>query len=152
MKKFLRILPLLFAFIWQTHADDLANVSLNYCNTPENILQYQIDPGVETGICYTLSNGAKTPVTVKLSFVDGTFTNDQRQNKACLSDTNIENFWKYVTEYDQLVTLKPWETVQKTAKLFYPAGMDGLYHGCVVYSVVEAQKDATAATSSSFTM
>ena len=30
--------------------------------------------------------------------------------------------------------------------------MDGLYHGCVVYSVVEAQKDATAATSSSFTI
>jgi len=152
MKRLLRILPLLFVFIWQTHADDLANVSLNYCDTPENILQYQIDPGVETGICYTLSNGAKTSVTVKLSFVDGTFTNDQRQNKACLSDTNIENFWKYVTEYDQLVTLKPGETIKKTAKLLYPTGMDGLYHGCVVYSIVEAPKDSTATTASSFTI
>jgi len=75
-----------------THADDLGNLSLNYCDTSENTLQYQIDPGVETGICYTISNGAKTPVTVKVSFIDGTFTNDQRQNKACLSDTDVENF------------------------------------------------------------
>jgi hypothetical protein len=92
MKKLLRLLPLVFAFIGQTHADDLANVTLNYCDTPENTLQYQIDPGVETGICYTLSNGGKTSVTVKLSFIDGTFTNDQRQNKACLSDIDTINF------------------------------------------------------------
>jgi len=153
MKKFLRILPLIFVVIGQTHADDLANVSLNYCDTPESTLQYQIDPTVETGICYTLSNASKNPVTIKLSFIDGTFTNDQRQNKACLSDADVENFWQYVTEYDQLITLKAGETIKKEAKLLYPKDMDGLYHGCVVYSVVEEVKDATTnATSFSILM
>gem|GEM_PF-1067222 len=57
-----------------------------------------------------------------------------------------------MTEYDQLVTLKPGETIKKTAKLLYPTGMDGLYHGCVVYSIVEAPKDSTATTASSFTI
>lgn len=153
MKRFLRILPIVLVFMWQTRADDLANVGLEYCNTQENALQYQIAPGVETGICYTLSNGAKTPVTVKVSFIDGTFTNDQRKNPACLSDSDVENFWKYVTGYDQLVTLKAGETIKKEAKLLYPIGMDGLYRGCVVYSVVEVTKDEKSnATSFSILM
>lgn len=141
----------MFAFVWASHASDLANVSLDYCDTTENALQYQLAPGVETGICYNLSNGSNAPVTVKLSFIDGTFTNDQRQNKACLSDIDTENFWQYVTEYDQVVTLKAGETIKKEAKLLYPIGMDGLYHGCVVYSVVETAKDTTS-TATSFSI
>jgi len=92
MKKLLLLLPVVITFTSLVHADDLANVSLDYCTTTENTLQYQIDPEVETGICYNLSNASTTPVTIKLSFIDGTFTNDQRQNKACLSDTDTENF------------------------------------------------------------
>lgn len=123
--------------VWCTFADDLAYVSLDYCDAPENLLQLQVDPNQETGICYTLANGSPNTVTVKLSFVDGTFTNDQRQNKACLSDTDTENFGKYVTDYDELITLKPGEAIRKEAKIMYPKGMDGVYYGCVVYSIVE---------------
>ena len=148
MKKLLLLLPVVITFTSLVHADDLANVSLDYCTTTENTLQYQIDPEVETGICYNLSNASTTPVTIKLSFIDGTFTNDQRQNKACLSDTDTENFWKYVTSYDQLVTLKAGETIKKDAKMLYPTGMDGLYHGCIVYSVIEEIKDTTTDTTS----
>lgn len=137
MKKFL----VLFSFVCLVGgfaaADDLAYVSLEYCDAPENLLQIQVDPGQQTGICYTLSNGSQKPVTIKLSFLDGTFTNDQRQNKACLSDKDVENFWRYITDYDQLITLQPWEALRKEATLMYPKGMDGLYYGCVVYSVVE---------------
>lgn len=151
MKRLLRLLPIIFSFVWVTLADDLANVSLNYCTTANNILQYQLTPGTETGICYTLSNGSKTPVTIKLWFIDGTFTNDQRQNKACLSDADTINFWQYVTGYDTLVTLQPGETLKKNAVLLYPVGRDGLYHGCVVYSVVQATKD-TQSNNTSFSI
>lgn len=111
-----------------------------------------MDPGTETGICYTLSNASKKSVTIKLSFIDGTFTNDQRQNKACLSDADVENFGKYVTDYDQLVTLKAGETIKKEATLKYPEGMDGLYHGCVVYSVVEKTKGEASTAAASFSI
>jgi hypothetical protein len=58
-----------------------------------------------------------------------------------------------VTGYDELVTLKAGETIKKEAKLLYPIGMDGLYHGCVVYSVVDTIKDTTSnATSFSILM
>jgi len=151
MKKLLGVFFIIFSVWWFVLADDLAYVSVEYCNTPDNVLQYQIDPLAETGICYTLSNGSKVPVTIKLSFVDGIFTNDQRQNKACLSETDTENFWKYVTEYDELVSLNPWETIKKEAKLMYPKDMDGLYYGCLVYSVVE-QKEVGVGTSFSILM
>jgi hypothetical protein len=48
--------------------------------------------------------------------------------------------------------LKPGETIQKTAKLLYPTGMDGLYHGCVVYSVVEATQDTQSNGATSFSI
>ena len=152
MKKLIGLFAVVVTVWWFALADDLANVSLNYCDTPENTLQYQIDPGVETGICYNLSNASSKPVTIKLSFIDGTFTNDQWQNKACLSDADIENFWKYVTEYDQLVTLKAGETIKKEATLLYPKDMDGLYHGCVVYSVVEKSSDEVSTATASFSI
>lgn len=149
MKKLIGLLSVLLVAGSCAFADDLADVSLGYCDTPEKTLQYQIDPGAETGICYMLSNASKKPVTIKLSFIDGTFTNDQWQNKACLSDADVENFGKYVTDYDQLITLKAGETIKKEAKLRYPEGMDGVYHGCVVYSVVEkADKQASTAGAS----
>ena len=92
MKKLLWIVPILLVFGCTYAQTDLAYVSLDYCDAPENLLSLQVDPETETGICYTLANGSKNTVTVKLSFVDGTFTNDQRQNKACLSDKDTENF------------------------------------------------------------
>jgi len=126
--------------LWWAHADNETNVSLDFCATTANALTYHIDGGVETGICYVFSNHSNSPVTVKMWFVDGTFTNDQQQNKACLSDTAGEKFWKYVTNYDQVLTIKAGETIKKTAKLLYATGMNWLYRGCIVYSVVEENR------------
>ena len=139
MKRLLRILPILCICIGQVHGDELANLSLNYCTTSENTLQYKINPWVQTGICYTIDNRSAIPLNIKVLFVDGTFTNDQQKNKACLSDTAGENFWKFVTGYAQNIMIKAGETVKKEAKLLYPLGMEWLYHGCIVYSIVEKQ-------------
>lgn len=42
-----------------------------------------------------------------------------------------------MTDYEQLIMLKPGEAIQKKATLLYPQGMDGRYHGCITYSIVE---------------
>lgn len=142
MKKFLRILPLITIGIWWVYASsDLTNVSLEFCNTSANGLTYHIDAGVQTGICYSMINHSNESVKVKIWFVDGTYTNDQQQNKACLGDNDIEKFWKYVSGYDQFITLKAGETKKNIAELLYATGMNGLYHWCVVYSLVEENKE-----------
>ena len=48
-------------------------------------------------------------------------------------------------DYDDIITLKPGEAVKKEATLMYPKGMDGLYYGCIVYSIVE-ERDPNAPT------
>jgi hypothetical protein len=50
-----------------------------------------------------------------------------------------------VTDYDQIITLQAGEAVKKEAMLMYPKGTDGLYYGCVVYSIIE-EKDPNAPT------
>lgn len=141
MKKFLRILPLVAVVIWWAYASDVTNVSLEFCNTSANGLTYHIDAGTQTGICYNMTNHSDIPVKVKIWFIDGTYTNDQQQNKACLGDNDREKFWKYVTGYDQLISLKAGESLKKTAQLLYTTGMNWLYHGCIVYSLVEENKE-----------
>jgi len=42
-----------------------------------------------------------------------------------------------VTDYEQLVMLQPGEAIQKEATILYPQGKDGIYHGCITFSIVE---------------
>ena len=43
---------------------------------------------------------------MKIVFVDGGFTNDQRKNKSCGLEGDVKMFGQYVTGYEQTITLK----------------------------------------------
>lgn len=118
-----------------THADNLQNIFLDYCNTDAKTLSYTIDTNVETGICYTVSNNSSQETTVKVNFIDGTFTNDKEAAQACWDEGRKEMFGQYVTGYQSLVTLWSGESKKQMAKLRYPQGKDGQYYGCVTYSI-----------------
>ena len=108
MKKFLIaslfLIPIMMG-INSTHADNLQNIFLDYCNTDAKTLSYTIDTNVETGICYTVSNNSSQETTVKVNFIDGTFTNDKEAAQACWDEGRKEMFGQYVTGYQSLVTL-----------------------------------------------
>lgn len=150
----------LFAFLlcifmgvsWNTRADELKNISLDYCDTTGNVLQYTVEPEVQTGICYSLTNNSDQVVTMKVNFIDGTYTNDQRQNKACLDETAKTNFGQYVSKYSETVTLTWGETKMQSAKLLYPTWLDGQYYGCVTYSVISAVTSWSTWTNTNFTI
>lgn len=128
-------------------ADSLGEVEVNFCPQYTGVatsgvyvsganLFYKIGVAQEWDICYTIANKSLQNLFVKISFVDGTFTNDQRKNKACLSDTDIQYFGQYITWYQQIVALSGWEIVSQNARFAYPVWSDGIYHGCLVYSVI----------------
>ena len=75
-----------------TFANNLGGVSLSFCNTTGNLLNYTIEPGRISDICYTLTNNSKENLIIKINFVDGTYTNDKRQNRACLGENETKNF------------------------------------------------------------
>ena len=118
----------LLVMIAPVYADALKNISLDYCAVTGNILPYSIETNVDTGICYTITNSSDQKITMKVNFVDGTFTNDQWQNRACLDESAKENFGQYVTKYKTTITLSGGETKTETARLLYPGGTDGQYH------------------------
>ncbi len=138
--------------ILPTYADGLKNISLDFCDITGNILQYAMDPWTHTGICYVVSNSSDQETTMKINFIDGTFTNDQRQNRACLDETSKENFGQYVSAYTQLITLTWGERRQEMAQLSYPQWTDGQYHGCITYSVVNAPVGSETGENSNFTI
>jgi len=132
--------------------DALRSISLDFCDATGNVLQYTLEPWVKTGICYTVSNASTENVTMKINFVDGTFTNDQRQNRACLDEVAKENFGQYVAKYTDTITLTGGETKQKKAQLLYPQGMDGQYYGCITYSVIDTQNALQSWENSNFSI
>ncbi len=136
MKRLVRIAMIAFTLLWTAKANDLAYISLDFCDN-SSVLTYHLQGGQETGLCYKVTNSSAMPVKIKLGFIDGTFTNDQQQNKACLGDTDVGNFWKYVTGYAHELTISAGQTIQQEAKLMYEPGMEGLYHGCIVYTIVD---------------
>jgi len=144
---------------WITLADSLADVDISFCNALSgavaqsgvtvsgNSLSYQIGVEQSWNICYVITNKSPVDATVKVSFVDGTFTNDQWRNKACLSDTDTKYFGKHVTWFENTITISGMQTVQKSANFLYPIGSDGIYHGCLVYSILDkATQNTWAAT------
>lgn len=164
-KKMYTVLFLTIAFFGCTFADSLSDVDVAFCDALSgatvqsgviasgNAISYQIGVEQDWNICYVLSNKSSQDATVKLSFVDGTFTNDKWRNKACLSDTDTKYFWKHVTWYESIVSLSGMQTIQKTAKFKYPLGSDGIYHGCLVYSIVKnTGQTGTAPTNFSLLM
>jgi len=139
MKKIISFVMLSFAVLLfiSVNADDLSSVWVKFCDpTVGENLTYTLQPGTETGICYVMTNNSKSDLMMRVAFVDGGFTNDQRKNKACQLETDVKMFWQYVTWYQQTITLKGWSSVTGNALLNFPEWMNGLVHGCLVYSVV----------------
>ena len=132
-------------------ADSLGAVNIDFCNNESGAVQqsgviissgnmlYKVAIQEKGDICYKISNTANTNVFLKVGFVDGTFTNDQWQNKACLSDADTQDFGQYVTGYQWLIALSGWQVLENRANFTYPVGSDWIYHGCLVYSVLEPQ-------------
>ena len=164
MKKIYAIVAIAFLFSWVAFADSLADVDISFCeNSSGAVIQsgvtlsgstlfFQMPEAWEKwNICYRVINKSTADATIKISFVDGTFTNDQRRNKACLSDTDTKYFGQYVTGFESILTVPANKTLEKTANFTYPVGSDGVYHGCLVYSVVSKTAENTG-DNSNFTI
>lgn len=132
-------------------ADSLSAVNIDFCNNESGSVQqsgviissgnmlYKVAIQEKGDICYKISNTAATDVFLKVGFVDGTFTNDQWKNRACLSDADTQDFGQYVTGYQSLIALSGLQVIENKANFTYPVWSDWIYHGCLVYSVLEPQ-------------
>ncbi len=135
-----------------THAQGaIGDVDISFCDTTEKAMAYKIQPWEKIDLCYNIQNKINSDVTVKIWFIDGTFTNDERKNRACELDQAI-TFWQYVTGYEETIIIPASWTVQKTAQIIFPSEKIWLVPGCLVYSVVENPSDKKADEASNFSI
>jgi hypothetical protein len=70
---------------------------------------------------------------VIIGFVDGTVTNDQQKNKACMQQWQDKNFWQYVTGFVSSMLVSAQTTVLRHATLQLPKWAAWIINGCLVY-------------------
>ncbi len=115
---------------------ELKNIDVNFCEQWSNKqMNYTVEPWKKLNICLQITNNSNSWATVNLGFIDGTFTNDQRKNRAC-ELSKIDKFGKYMTGYDTLISLAPHAAIRKESSFTSPANQTGMVYGCVVYSII----------------
>jgi hypothetical protein len=72
---------------------DLAQIEIDFCDTPgEKLIGYTMAQGSHQDICLKASNLSDKAIEATIAFVDGSLTNDQRKNKACMQEGEDKKF------------------------------------------------------------
>lgn len=140
MKKFLFVFWFLFSLFWLVSAQEanIWSISVKYCNNDElkSSLSIVTESEVDNEICINFYNDGPVPAQIKYWFVDGILTADEMQNKAC-TDSDMENFWQFVTQNETIVEVPAYGSVQQIASVKFPRWMVGAVNGCLVYTISE---------------
>ncbi len=111
---------------------EVQSIEVKFCENDAKTKQYTITPGISQDICIEVINSIDKDILVSMEFVDGTFTNDQWKNRACM-DNQKEKFGQYVTGLEESFILPAKWGVIKHALLTYPKNATGTILGCLVY-------------------
>lgn len=118
---------------------NIQDIDVSFCDKYwGKAVSYDVSLWKKYDICLNLFNGSDQDVIVNLWFVDGMLTNDQRKNRACGNNDDIDWFGKYVTWYEINIPLKKDETKTEMAHLELPRdfSMTGSsLEWCLVYSL-----------------
>ena len=113
---------------------DLSQIEIDFCDKPgEKTVLYTIAPGWKQDICFKASNASDKDIQVTIGVVDGTVTNDQRKNKACMQQNEDKKFWKYVTGYTGTFTVPAKNIAYQHATVQLPKTVSWTVNGCLVY-------------------
>ena len=113
---------------------DLSQIEIDFCDKPEEkSIEYAVAQWEAQDVCYKTTNYSDKDIIVNIGFVDGTFTNDQRKNKACLQQGENEHFGKYVTGYQETFTVPANNISYHHATVQLPKETRWIVNGCLVY-------------------
>lgn len=113
---------------------DLSQIEIDFCDHPgEKTIGYTVIPGWKQDICFKATNSSDKDIDITINFVDGTVTNDQRKNKACMQQNEIQKFWQYVTGYIGTFTVPAKNLTYQHATVQLPKAASWTINGCLVY-------------------
>lgn len=112
---------------------EVQSVQVDFCGEVTKSKAYMVTAGKSQEICLEARNSSDQDIVIALDFVDGTLTNDQRKNRACMGNDQKEQFGQYVTGSQSLYTIPAQGSERIIANIRYPKGIQGNIMGCVVY-------------------
>ena len=77
--------------------EEVQNIDIEFCENDAKTKQYTFFAGQPEDICLEVRSTAGKDILLSWDFVDGTFTNDKRKNRACLGDDAKQTFGQYIT-------------------------------------------------------
>lgn len=119
--------------VFQQASAEVQSIEINFCESLSKTKEYIITAGDPTDICLEAENTSEKDIAVSLDFVDGTFTNDQRKNRACLDSNQKEIFGQYITGNQKILLVPAKSSLRTHATLHYPKNKAGKFNGCLVY-------------------
>ena len=113
---------------------NLSQIDVDFCDKPgEKTIQYTVNAGNSQDICLEATNRSAKDIEVTIWFVDGTVTNDQRKNKACMQQGEDKKFWQYVTWFETSFTVPANNFAFKHATFQSPKWATWIINWCLVY-------------------
>jgi len=120
---------LLSAFVfWQS----IDGINTSFCNDwifTEN-LTFSTNSAKLNEICTKFTNNTDEDISIKIWFPDGAITNDDKKNKACKWEWNIENFWKYVIQKNKNLTIPAQKSIIEKSYIRFPAWFSWIVRWC----------------------
>lgn len=125
--------------------DDISQVEIIFCDEHQKkSIRYIFSPGWYQDICFTATNISDKDIEINIWFVDGTVTNDQQQNKACMQQWENKKFWQYVTWFFTSFTVPANGFVSKHANLMLPKWITWKIAWCLIYYAQSVKVDGQA--------
>lgn len=113
---------------------DLSQIEVEFCDKPgEKSIVYTVAPGWIQDVCLKATNVSNKDIEATIEFVDGTVTNDQRKNKACMQQGENKNFWQYVTGFTASFTIPANNLMYQHASIQLPKSATWLVNWCLVF-------------------
>jgi len=119
--------------VFQQASTEVQSIEVSFCENDAKTKKYQITAGDIQDICLEVRNNASKDIAISLDFVDGTFTNDQWKNRACLDSNLKEKFGQYITGNESSLIVPAKSSIITHANMQYPRGIVGEINGCLVY-------------------
>lgn len=113
---------------------EVQSIEVNFCGEVGKTKKYTVIAGEEKDICLEITNNADKDILVSMDFVDGTVTNDQWKNRACMDNNKKEKFGQYISGIENTFVVPAKGNIIKHPQVLYPKNTKGWeVLGCLVY-------------------
>lgn len=104
-----------------------------YNNSELDSFVFETSWWTQISFWFKIYNKENQSMTYRLWSVDASTTNDSFQNKTCLSENEVSNFWQYISWDKSSITIPAWWSWIRNLTARFPNYYSWIYNGCITF-------------------